>query len=94
VVGVLVTSKAVGNEVLETLGAEVEAGQVSVRSGKQNLQLLAFLLLLLFGKAVLCLSNLKLALAFEGDETDTEVGSSKVDGEVLALLLTSGPLWG
>lgn len=55
-------------------------------------QILAFLLLLLLGETVLGLRDLKLAVALERDEADTEVGASKVDGEVLALLLSGRPL--
>lgn len=79
VVCVLVTPKVVTDEAVETLGAKVE-------------QLLAIVLLLLLGETVLCLRDLKLAASVEGDEADTQVGASEVDGEVLALLGAGGPL--
>lgn len=60
---------------------------------KLNPQFLAVLLLLVLGETVLGLHDLELSTAAEGDEADTQVGASKVDGEVLAGLLTRGPLW-
>lgn len=57
-----------------------------------NLQSLAVVLLLVLGELVLGLGDLELALTLEGDQAHTKVGASKVDGEELALLVTSGPL--
>jgi len=55
-------------------------------------QLLSVVLLLLLGKTVLSLGDFELALSHQGDETDTQVGSSEIQGEELSLLLSSGPL--
>jgi hypothetical protein len=89
VVGVLVAAEVVADERVEALGAEVEAG-VRNDDGTGS-QLLAVLLLLLLGEAVLGLRDLKLALALEGDEADAEVGATEIDGEELARLLPSRP---
>lgn len=86
VVGVAVAAEVVVDKAVEALGAEVEPGVREVAS-RSSSQLLALLLLLLLGETVLCLRDLELALAVEGDEADAEVGASEVDGEVLALLL-------
>lgn len=56
-------------------------------------QLLAVLLLLLLGQTVLRLRNLELSVPVQRDEADSQVGSSQVEGEVLADLFASGPLF-
>jgi len=57
-----------------------------------NSQLLSVILLLLFGETVLGLGNFELSLSHQGDETDTQVGSSEIQSEELSLLLSGGPL--
>lgn len=70
---------------MQALGAEVEASISKVIIAFS--QLLALVLLLLFSETVLGLSDLELALSVESDETDAKVGSSEIDGEILALFL-------
>ncbi len=55
-------------------------------------QLVAVLLLLLLGQAVLGRGDLEFALAHERDETDTQVSTSEVEREELARLLAGGVL--
>lgn len=57
-------------------------------------QLLPLFLLLLLGQPVLGLRDLELAVALEFDKADTEIGSSEIKGEILADLVTCGPLHG
>lgn len=49
-----------------------------------GLQLLAVLLLLLLGQSVLGLSDFEFAFTEQSDETDSEIGSSEVESEILA----------
>jgi hypothetical protein len=55
---------------------------------------LPVVLLLLLGETVLCLRDLELPVALESDEADSEVGSTEIEGEVLADFLAGRPLCG
>jgi hypothetical protein len=63
------------------------------RDANRHSQLLPILLLLLLGQSILGLSDLKLALSLQSDETHSEVGTTEIDSEVFSLFLTLGVLW-
>ena len=77
---------------LLALGNPPRSGPYSWLGGVVHIQLLAILLLLLLGQAVLGLSHLKLAVAEQGDEADAQVGAAQVESEVLADFLAGGVL--
>jgi hypothetical protein len=56
--------------------------------------LLPVVLLLLLGETVLCLRDLELPVALEGDEADSEIGSAEIEGEVIADFFAGRPLRG
>lgn len=53
-------------------------------------QLLPLVLLLLLGQPVLGLGDLEPPLSVQGDQTDPQVGTTEVDGEVFTGLFTAG----
>jgi hypothetical protein len=90
-------AQAVPNKAVQAYSAKVEPVSLAVDPRTSSVgadsQGLAIFLLLLLCQTVLGLSHLELAVTKEGDEADTQVGASQVEGKVFANFLAGGVLY-